>query len=364
MKPLNRLVTAVSAVAFTAVLSGCGSSSSSGTAATQPSAIAGLALNAAGTSLYVANADAHIIQTLNPTLASPVVTLLAGATGQAGITEGTTTPSVGRLYSPVGITQMGGNLYVADTLNSGVRKVTSAGVISNLAGNNLGTAGNSDGTGSGATFAYPKGIANDGTHLYVADTYNHTIRRVTTAGAVQTIAGYAGSSGAIDSVNGSPRFNTPYGIAVNPACAVAGTCDLYVSDDANHAIRTVTTAGVVTTLAGKLTEFGSKNDTGILATFHSPAGIVTDGTNVYVADSGNHLIRKIVIATQVVTTLAGTVGVAGSDDGIGVAAKFNNPLGLALDAAGTTLYVSDQNLTRIRKIVLGTGAVTTLNASF
>jgi DNA-binding beta-propeller fold protein YncE len=139
---------------------------------------------------------------------------------------------------------------------------------------------------------------------------------------------------------------------------------LYVSDDANHAIRIVTTGGVVTTLAGTIGTSGSANGTGTAATFYGPAGIVTDGTDVYVADSGNHLIRKIVIATGAVTTVAGTAGTAGSTDGTGTAAKFSFPIGLALDAANGILYVSDQGYTKVRVIVLSTGAVTTLNASF
>lgn len=260
---------------------------------------------------------------------------------------------------------MGGDLYVADTGNSGIRKLTTAGVISNLAGN-LGTTGSADATGSSASFYYPKGIANDGTYLYVADTHNHTVRRVTTAGVVTTIAGYAGSSGTSNGTGTAVRFNLPYAVAVNPACIVAGTCDLYVADDGNHAVRIVTTGGVVTTLAGTIGTSGSANGTGTAATFNSPAGIATDGTNVYVADSGNNTIRRIVISTGVVTTIAGTAGTAGSTDGAGASALFNVPTGLTLNATGTILHVSDQNYTKVRKIDLITtpATVTTLNATF
>jgi hypothetical protein len=362
MKNFYRHGSLVSLLIVAALLQACGGSS--GPAPTY-SAIAGLALNAAGTALYVANADAHIVQSLNPTLATPTVSTLAGAVGQAGTAEGTTTASLGRFYTPIGITQMGGDLYVADTNNSGIRKLTTAGVISNLAGS-LGTIGSADGSGSNATFYVPKGIANDGTYLYVSDTYNHTIRRVTTGGAVTTIAGYAGSSGTTNGTGTAARFNNPYGIAVNPACPVAGTCDLYVADDANHAIRAVTTAGVVTTLAGTIGTSGSANGTGTAATFNAPTGIATDGTNVYVADYGNHIIRKIVISSGVVTTVAGTAGSAGSTDGAGTAAKFSAPTGLTLNAAATVLYVSDQYFTKVRKIDLSTNpaTVTTLNATF
>jgi hypothetical protein len=265
----------------------------------------------------------------------------------------------------VGITRLGGDFYVADTGNSGIRKLTAPGVITNLVGT-LGTTGSTDATGPSALFHYPKGVANDGTYLYVADTYNHTIRRVTTVGVVTTIAGYAGSSGTADGAGTAARFNTPYGIAVNPACPVAGTCDLFVADEANHTIRVVTTAGVVTTLAGTAGTWGSVNSTGVAATFNGPTGIATDGTNVFVADSGNNTIRKIVISTAVVTTLAGTAGTPGSTDGSGTSALFNTPTGLVLNSAGTILYVSDQYFTKVRKIDLTTtpATVTTLNATF
>jgi len=351
-------------LALSAPLTGCGSSSGDSGAGIS-SAISGMVLNSSGSIMYVANADSNIVHTLNPTLASPTVSTLAGVAGQAGTAEGTTTASAGRFYSPVGITLLGVDLYVADTGNSGIRKLTTAGVISNLAGS-LGVTGSADGSGSSASFLYPKGIANDGTYLYVADTYNHAIRRVTTAGAVTTIAGYAGSSGTANGSGTAARFNTPYGIAVNPSCPSAGTCDLYVADDANHAIRTVTTAGVVTTLAGAIGTSGSANGTGVAATFNSPTGVATDGTNVYVADSGNHTIRKVVISTGVVTTLAGTAGTSGTTDGTGTDALFNSPTGLALNAAGTVLYVSDQKYKKVRKIDLTTSPalVTTLNATF
>jgi sugar lactone lactonase YvrE len=362
MKPSSRFAAFTLCAVLTSLLVACGGSSSSASVNSSTS-ISGLALDAAGTTLLVANTGAEVVETLNPTLASPVVTTLAGAQNQAGTAEGTTTQSAGRFNNPVSITEMGGDYYVTDTGNSGIRKLTAAGVISNVAGR-LGSLGSTDGTGSGAYFYFPKGIANDGTYLYVTDTYNHTIRQVTTAGVVTTIAGYAGSPGTANGTGSTARFNTPYGVAVDPACGVAGACDLYVSDDANHAIRIVTTAGVVTTLAGTVGTSGSANGTGTAAKFYGPAGIVTDGTDVYVADSGNHLIRKVVIATGAVTTVAGTAGTAGNTDATGTAAKFSFPTGLALDAANGILYVSDQNYTKVRKIVLSTGVVTTLNASF
>jgi hypothetical protein len=360
MKNLSHIpVIAISAL-LAAFLTGCGNSSSSSSSSTVTTAISGMVLDGS-TSLYVANTDSSIVESLDPTVGSPTVSTVAGVAGQAGTAEGIPTASAGRFNNPVGITLLGSDLYVADTGNSGIRKLT-AGVISNIAGN-LGVAGNANGSGAAAMFSFPKGIASDGFDLYVADTFNHTIRKVDTSGMVTTVAGN-GYFGTADGTGSAARFRYPYGIAVKPNCASAGTCDLFVADDANHAIRQVTTAGFVTTLAGDIGNSGSHNDTGTAATFNGPTGIVTDGTNLYVADTGNHMIRKIVIASKVVTTLAGTAGTAGNANGTGTGATFNSPTGLALDTTSGVLYVSDQNHTKIRKIVISSGVVTTLSASF
>jgi hypothetical protein len=122
--------------------------------------------------------------------------------------------------------------------------------------------------------------------------------------------------------------------------------------------------GATATLAGSTAgTAGSTDATGTAARFSAPAGMVSDGTNLYVADSSNHLIRKIVISSGAVSTLAGS-GTAGSGDGTGTAAQFNTPIGLALDTTNGLLYVSDQVYTKVRKIVISTGVVTTLNVTF
>lgn len=279
---------------------------------------------------------------------------LAGTANTAGTVDGTGTAA--KFYEPFGITLSGSDYFVADTYNHTIRKLTSAGVVTTIAGT-AGTPGASDGTGSAALFYGPKSLVSDGTNLYVNDTSNHTIRKVVIGtGVTTTLAGYAGTSGTTDGTGAAVRFYAPFGIAYD------GT-NLFVTDTGNHTIRKVTAAGVVTTLAGTAGTSGNTDATGTSAKFNTPTGVVSDGTNLFIADSGNHTIRKVVIATGVVTTLAGTAGASGSADGTGAAARLNQPVGLTIDNAGN-LYVSDQNFTKIRKIVTSTGVVTTISATF
>ena len=336
-------------------ISACGSSGSGGST---NSAILGLALSTDGNTLYVANADKHVIQSLN--LATLAVSTYAGVANKSGTTNATGTSA--RFYEPFSLVNVGGTLFVADTFNHGIRQIDATQAVTALAGK-LGTAGATDDTGAAALFNYPKGITNVGTDLYVADTDNFLIRKVTSGGAVTTFAGTSGQSGYVDGAsNAGVKFGAPFAVA-------ATATNIYVSDSDNNSIRSILIADKsVSTLAGSTSGVSGTTDaTGTSARFNAPAGIVTDGTNLYVADSNNHTIRKIVIATGVVSTIAGTAGTSGSTDaptGPGTAAKFNTPIGLALDTTRNFLYVSDQRYTKIRKIDLTSGAVTTLNASF
>jgi len=348
-----KLIKTLSLLALSAILVACGGGG--GGTSTPASAIIGLTLDnpATPTKLYVANADNQTIQAVD--LTSNAVTTLAGLAGNAGSTNGT--GNAARFYEPFAVTSLGGDLYVADTDNYVIRKVTTAGVTTTLAGT-AGTAGTTDGTGTAALFSVAKGITGAGNYLYVLDTYNQTVRKIDiTSGVVTTIAGYAGTQGSADNASGSSaRFNYPFGIAVD------ASNNLYITDTLNQTIRVISSAGAVTTLAGTVGTSGFKDDTGTSAKFNNPAGIATDGTNLFVADSSNHVIRKVVISSGVVTTFAGTVGTAGSTDGTGTAAKFNTPTGLTMDNAGN-LYVSDQWYSKVRKITSG-GVVTTLSATF
>jgi hypothetical protein len=288
-----------------------------------------------GTNLYVADTSNHLIRKI--VISTGAVTTLAG-TGSSGSTDNSTGTSAS-FFDPREITTDGTNLYVADTKNNLIRKIViSTGAVTTLAG--TGSMGSANGTGTSASFYYPQGITTDGTNLYVAEEGNHLIRKIViSTGVVTTVAG-TGSSGSANGTGTSASFQFPGGITTD------GT-NLYVGDYMNDLIRQIViSTGVVTTVAGTGSS-GSANGTGTSASFQNPKGVTTDGTNLYVADMFNHLIRKIVISTGAVTTVAGT-GSQGSADGTGTSASFYRPTGITTD--GTNLYVADYVNNLIRKI--------------
>jgi sugar lactone lactonase YvrE len=258
-----------------------------------------------------------------------------------------------RFSSPEGVAVDGaGNIYLADTFNHTIRKVTSTGAVTTLAGS-AGLSGSTDGAGSLARFNYPTSVGVDGAgNLVVSDWGNHAIRKVTSAGVVTTLAGSPVVSGAVDGSGSVARFFHPEGVAVDRAGNV------WVADSGNHTIRKVTSAGVVTTLAGSAGLSGAIDGAGGVARFNYPEGIVVDGSgNVYVADTDNHTIRKIT-SSGAVTTLAGSAGVPDSIDGTGSAARFIYPRCVAVDSAGN-VFVADANNHTIRRITIA-GVVTTV----
>lgn len=311
----------------------------------------GVAVDRDGT-LYVTEVGNH---TLRRVVSTGAVTTLAGTAPQIGSVDGTGTTA--RLASPVNMAVDGaGTLYVADNRNSTIRKVVfSTGAVTTLAGS-AGSNGSTDGTGTAARFYGPEGIAIDSTgNLYVADQGNHIVRKVTAStGAVTTLAGSAGIPGIADGTGPAARFTSPIGVALD------GAGNLYVTDLLNHTIRKVAiSSGVVTTLVGAPGQAGSADGIGTAARFREPFGIASDGAGfLYVSENWNHTIRKIEVTTRSVATLAGLAGQAGSMDGTGATARFYNPLGLSLDGAGS-LYVADYGNSTIRKIVLATASVTT-----
>jgi len=248
-----------------------------------------------------------------------------------------------------------GNLFVIGNQSKTLQKITPLGNVTTLAGNSS-NGGTIDGTGSSASFSDPAGIALDSTgNLYVTDGY--TVRRVTQAGVVTTLAGTAQSPGLVDATGAAARFNQVHGVATDTAG------NAYIADESNNVIRKLTPAGVVTTFAGGGsvggTTAGFVDGTGTAALFSAPVGIAVDASgNVYVADYLNWAIRKITPAGVVSTLAGGGPTHPGLADGTGSAARFGGTTSLALGPAGS-LYVLDQSFAAVR-LVTAAGVVTTL----
>jgi len=271
------------------------------------------------------------------------VSTLAG-NGIAGFKEGE--GLVAEFKLPFGIvTDASGNVYVGDGGNNRIRKVTAAGVVSTLAGN--GNSGFVDGPADVAQFNNPEGVAVDASgNLFVADFANYRVRKIS-GGGVTTVAGN-GIAGFKDGDALTAQFFDPEGIAIDESG------NLFVAEYGNSRIRKIA-AGVVTTHAGNGIE-GFKDGAATNAEFDSPFGVAADASgNIYVGDFRNNRIRKITGST--VVTFAGD-GMDGFKDGPGVTAQFTRPQGVAVDALGN-VYVADRGNHRIRKITKD-GTVTTI----
>ena len=260
--------------------------------------------------------------------------LLAGST--FGFVNGT--GAAAKFGNVAGVARDGfNNTFICDSENNCIRKITVTGVVTTFAGGTLGTA---DGTGTAAQFNRPYGLAIDASgNLYVSDTYNHRIRKITSAGVVTTLAG--SNQGFTNGTGTAAQFDYPFGIAVD------ASGNVYVGE--NCRVRKITTAGVVTTFAGGTQ--GYLNGTGTNARFNNGLnGIAIDTAgNLYVTDTFNYVIRKIT-PSAVVTTYAGT-GSTGSVDGDVSVATFNTLVGITIDPVNTILYASEYGNHRIRKIV-------------
>lgn len=309
----------------------------------------GLAIDAGG-NIYVADTGTSTIRKITP---SGRVTILAGIPGAVGSTDGAR--ATARFNEPSGVAVDGsGNVFVADTGNSTIRMISSAGVVTTVAGAS-GLVGSADGSASIARFNKPSDVAVDGSGtLYVADTGNSTIRAITPAGLVKTVAGKAGSTGSADGIGTMARFKAPNGLAIEKGAVL-------VADTGNHIIRKISSSGAVTTLAGVAGAMGYADASGGLASFHLPRALTVDGAgNVYVADTLNNTIRKITPA-GLVTTLSGIGGVDGNADGDASVARFSEPSGAVADRAGN-IIVADKVNNIIRKVAPD-GSVRTLAGS-
>jgi sugar lactone lactonase YvrE len=345
----------------------------SGVGAPAGFSVSGLAVDPAG-NVVATNGNNDQVMVVTP---AGAVTVLAGSTGShGGRLNGT--GAAAQFFFPAGVATDGaGNVYVADNGNDTIRMITPAGATSTIAGappstdfiysvpgigariGNSAWAGYDSGTGSGdgsghsAAFSFPVGIACDsGGTLIVADTNNALVRKIAPGGAVTTLAGNASVRGTADGTGAAASFSAPTGVAIG----ADGT--VYVTDYNDHVVRKIAAGGVVTTVAGSVGNAGSADGTGAAARFRFPAGVAVDGAgNLYVTDAGNATIRMITPAGAV-TTLAGTAGTAGSADGAGAAASFRCPTGIAISASGN-LYVSDTLSHTIRRVT-SAGVVATV----
>jgi sugar lactone lactonase YvrE len=254
--------------------------------------------------------------------------------------------SAARFNRPQGIAADGnGNLYVAETPSSTIRRVTMQGVVTTVAGA-AGARGTVDGSAAVARFNLPGDLAADRDgNLYVSDTGNQTIRKLSAGGVVTTLAGSAGVCGSADGSAMLAQFCDPRGIALDPSG------NLYIADTGNHTIRRVDPAGRVSTLAGSPGVCGSADGRGSAAHFCQPRDITVDRKgNLYVADTGNSSVRMINLKGEVIT-LVGRAPECGSADGQGAAARLCRPSSIAVDDDGD-LYVADTGNSTIRRIDL------------
>ena len=296
----------------------------------------GMAADAAG-NVYVADAFNNRIRKIT---ADGTVTTIAGD-GKAGNSNGNALTEA-EFYYPQSLAIDGsGNIFVSDFGNNVIRKITPAGVVSTFSG--TGIAGYYDGAATVTQFSGPSGIAFDKNgNLIVADANNNIIRKVTPAGVSSTVAGalsHGYLNATVNTTTGvTALFDGPTGIAIDPANG-----NIYVADLGNNAIRQITTASVVTTIAG-----GPHQETVV----GLPSGICTDlQGNLFISDESGRIVE--LTATRVLYSLAGSANVDGYADGDGTNAKFNSPQGIAVDHAGN-IFVADFNNNRICKVVIKT----------
>ncbi|MFE6719138.1 RICIN domain-containing protein [Streptomyces albidoflavus] len=304
----------------------------------------GIAMDRTG-ALYVADYAGHRVRKI--TTDGKISTVAGTGSGTHGGDGGPAAKA--QLKNPCGVAvDREGNLYIADSENYRVRKVTPDGKITTVVGSATSTTSGDGGLATAARLSRPTGVAvdNDG-NLYIADNGGHRVRRITTDGKISTIAGtgtanFAGDGGPATSA----QLRTPYGVTVDDEG------NLYIADRGNHRIRKVTAAdGKISTIAGTgSANFGGDGGPATSAQLNNPFATVVDSTGaLYIADYGNHAVRKIT-PDGVISTVAGTgTGGAEGDNGPATEAQLKNPAGVAVDCVDT-LYIADHNNSLVRKV--------------
>jgi trimeric autotransporter adhesin len=310
----------------------------------------GVAVDSSG-NFYLADAFNNRIRKIDT---SGVITTIAGSGVFSYSGDGGPATSA-QLFAPhAAAVDLNGNLFIADTDNNVVREVSSGGIINTIAG--TGTAGSSgdNGPAKSAQLNLPQGIAVDVSgNVFVADTANARVRKISNG----TITDYAGNGTVGYSGDGgnatAATLNTPVGLAVDKSG------NLYIADQSNNVVRKVSSAGIITTFAGNGTQgYAGNGGAATSAQLNGPQGVAADSSgNVFIADTLNAVIREVT-SNGIIQTVAGT-GIAGfsGDGGLAVAAQLGSPTSVGLDAAGN-LYVTDSG-TRIRKIFTG-GIINTI----
>jgi sugar lactone lactonase YvrE len=287
-----------------------------------------------------------------------IINTVAGSANQGFGGDGGPATSA-ELYCPKGVAvDSNGNIYIADFDNNRIRKVTaSTGKISTVAGN--GTAGyNGDNiAATSAMLNLPTGVALDSAgNIYIADTWNSRIRKVTTAGIISTVAGNGAAGYSGDGIAAtSTKLGEPAAVALDSAG------NIYIADTWNNRVREVTTAGIISTVAGN-GAFGGSGDGGAAtsAELFEPTGVAVDTSgNIYVADTWNNRIREVTVATGKISTVAGG-GTSGlGDGGPATSAELDFPYGVTVDASGN-IYIGDEYDFLVRKVTKSTGIISTV----
>jgi sugar lactone lactonase YvrE len=312
----------------------------------------------------VSNSSAFTYQWLfnSANLPNDVISTVAGdgSGSYSGDGGAATSAGLSQIYGDVEV-DTSGNLFIPDSLNNRIRKVSTNGIITTVAGNGTGSYSGDGGAATNATMGLPAGVAVDAFgNMFIADSENNRIRKVNTNGIITTVAGngnqsYSGDGGA--AINAS--LNSPNGVALD------GSGNLFIADRSNNHIRKVNTNGIITTVAGNSTG-GYSGDGGaaINASLNEPFGMAVDVSgNLFIADSNNERIRKV-DTNGIITTVAGNgytkfdQGAYSGDGGAATNASLNSPLGVAVDVCGN-LFIADTDNNRIREVNTN-GIITTV----